>query len=142
MEEKEIQEIAVENHDQEKQEQRDLILRHKSEVSATDSIAIDLILAYIVGEATKEDVQQLFAERNAHHLHIEEAEAKIKQFDEIGKEIVHETGDYLDPILYKDGMTIVDGKWYYLDDKDLPHEAIKSGVPSGFNDKEYFDFAE
>lgn len=142
MEEKEIQEITVESHDSEKQEQRDLILRHQSEVRATDSIAINLILAYIVGEATKEDVEQLFEERNAHRLHVEEAEAEIVRLDELGKEVEHATGDYLNPILYKDGMRIVDGKWYYLDDKDLPHEAIKSGVPAGFNDKEYFDFVE
>lgn len=52
------------------------------------------------------------------------------------------TGDYLNPILYADGDSVEIGKWYYNDDKDLPHEAIASGQPVGFTDRNYFDFVE
>lgn len=48
-------------------------------------------------------------------------------------------GTYLKPYKYLSGMTIENGKWYYLDDIDLPQEAIKDGIPSSFNDIEYFD---
>ena len=53
-----------------------------------------------------------------------------------------EDGTYTNPFRYVEGMEIVESKWYFLYDKDLPHEAIKSGVPSGFYDTEYFDFVE
>lgn len=53
-------------------------------------------------------------------------------------------GDYTDPILYDVGATVGEGNFYYTETvgKDLPHQAIKSGVPSGFFDKEYFDWIE
>lgn len=53
-------------------------------------------------------------------------------------------GDYTDPILYEVGATIGDGNFYYTETvgKDLPHEAIKSGIPSNFFDREYFDWIE
>lgn len=49
------------------------------------------------------------------------------------------TGDYLDPILWSPGDSITTGLWYYTDDKDLPHEAIVSGTPFDFNDRNFFD---
>lgn len=53
-----------------------------------------------------------------------------------------QTGDYTDPIHWGAGTNIIKGLWYYLDDKELPHEAIASGAPSGFYDTAYFDFIE
>ena len=53
-----------------------------------------------------------------------------------------QTGEYTDPILWHGGDEVVSGYWYYTDDKDLPHEAIKSGIPSGWYDKDFFDFVE
>lgn len=53
-----------------------------------------------------------------------------------------EDGSYLKPFKYIDGMEVIEAKWYWLDDKDLPHECIKSGVPASFNDAEYFDIVE
>lgn len=53
-----------------------------------------------------------------------------------------QTGDYTDPILWHGGDEVVSGCWYYADDKDLPHEAIKSGIPSGWYDTDFFDFVE
>lgn len=52
------------------------------------------------------------------------------------------TGDYTNPIKYEQGMSITKYLWYYLDDKDIPHEAIKEGVPFSFYDRNYFDFVE
>lgn len=47
------------------------------------------------------------------------------------------TGDYLNPIKYEQGMRVTQPYWYYLDDKDLPKEAIKSGYPTGFDDESF-----
>lgn len=53
------------------------------------------------------------------------------------------SGTYENPILYTTGMSVEATKWYYIEDdkygKDLPYECIKSGKPSGFTDKTYFD---
>lgn len=49
-------------------------------------------------------------------------------------------GDYLNPILYEDGISVETGKFYT--DGDNIWEAIKDGIPSGFDDKEYFDIIE
>lgn len=67
-----------------------------------------------------------------------------EQYDGVGKVVegTQPAGDYLNPIPYTNGMTVEVGKFYYTDDKDLPHEAMRNGVPAGFNDKEYFDFVE
>lgn len=48
------------------------------------------------------------------------------------------TGDYLNPIMYTEGMTVESGKWYTSEDENI-WEAIKDGVPTGFDDTEYFD---
>lgn len=46
-------------------------------------------------------------------------------------------GDYLHPITYTEGMTVVTGKWY-TDGEDI-WDASKDGVPTGFDDAEYFN---
>lgn len=48
------------------------------------------------------------------------------------------SGDYVNPIRYEQGMRIAQPLWYYLDDKDLPKEAIKSGYPTGWDDESFF----
>ena len=55
---------------------------------------------------------------------------------------VPQTGDYTDPILWREGDEVASGCWYYTDDRELPHEAIKPGIPSGWYDKDFFDFVE
>ncbi len=58
-------------------------------------------------------------------------------------EVVKDTpasGDYTDPIKWNPGDAITAGLWYYDDDKDLPHEAIKTGTPGTFYDRVCFDF--
>lgn len=47
------------------------------------------------------------------------------------------TGTYTDPIYYNDGMEVIAFQWYT--DGDNIWEAVKSGVPAGFDDIEYFD---
>lgn len=46
-------------------------------------------------------------------------------------------GTYLNPIQYVNGMEIKITKWYT--DGDNIWEAIQSGIPTGFDDTEYFD---
>lgn len=48
------------------------------------------------------------------------------------------SGDYLNPIRWVEGMSVETGKFYWYDDKDLPAEALKSGVALAWN-KEWFD---
>lgn len=53
------------------------------------------------------------------------------------------SGDYLNPIqITENGLTTQTGLWYYVNDKDLPHEAITEAfvMPEDFNDKQWFDF--
>lgn len=50
-------------------------------------------------------------------------------------------GDYLNPITYVVGKAVEAGKWY-TDDEGYIWLAIKSGYPTGFDDKEYFDIVE
>lgn len=72
----------------------------------------------------------------------------IKQLSANVQEIIKKddedmpTGDYLNPIRYVQGMAITVGLWYFLEDKDLPHEAIASGIPNDFYDTGYFDYIE
>lgn len=47
------------------------------------------------------------------------------------------TGTYIDPFRYETGMAVTTGLWYT--DGDNIWEAIADGVPSGFDDAEYFD---
>lgn len=52
-------------------------------------------------------------------------------------------GDYINPIeIPSEGITVEKGKWYYVDDKDLPHEAKEDAfvTPEDFNDRIWFDF--
>lgn len=57
---------------------------------------------------------------------------------------VAQSGEYLDPILWQSGMAVQNGLWYWLNEEeygiDLPHEAVRDGVPKDFDDREYFDF--
>lgn len=46
-------------------------------------------------------------------------------------------GSYTNPIQYAAGMTVNTGKWYT--DGENVWEALKNGVPLGFDDPEYFD---
>ncbi len=50
------------------------------------------------------------------------------------------SGDYTNPIRWTPGIFVEVGKWYYTDDKDLPHEALGSGTPVDFNDRAWFDY--
>lgn len=47
------------------------------------------------------------------------------------------SGDYIDPIPYVEGMTVMQGN-FYTDGEDI-WEAIKNGTPVDFADREYFD---
>lgn len=54
-------------------------------------------------------------------------------------------GDYLNPIqITESGLITQIGLWYYVEDKDLPHEAIVEAfvMPEDFNDKNWFDFID
>lgn len=54
-----------------------------------------------------------------------------------------QNGDYTNPILIPEqGIIIVKGLWYYVTDKDLPHEALFDAFVTrdDFNDKRWFDF--
>lgn len=47
------------------------------------------------------------------------------------------TGDYVNPIQYKAGMSVEEGLFYT--DGDNIWEAMKTGTPVSFEDTEYFD---
>ena len=68
----------------------------------------------------------------------------MEQYDGVGKVVegTQPAGDYLNPIPYTNGMAVEVDKFYYTTDKELPHEAMKDGVPTDFNDREYFDYVE
>lgn len=51
------------------------------------------------------------------------------------------SGDYLNPIPYTVGMAIEKDKWYKGEDENI-WLALKSGTPTSFEDKEYFDIIE
>lgn len=45
--------------------------------------------------------------------------------------------DFLYPITWESNMNVISGLWYTNGENTW--EAIKDGIPSSFNDKEYFD---
>lgn len=47
------------------------------------------------------------------------------------------SGDYIDPIPYVEGMTVMTGN-FYTDGSDI-WEALKNGTPVDFTDRDYFD---
>lgn len=53
------------------------------------------------------------------------------------KDFASHSGDYLDPIPFSAGDEIKSGL-FYTDGDDI-WESIKNGIPTSFNDKEYFD---
>lgn len=53
-----------------------------------------------------------------------------------------EDGSYMRPFKYEQGMDVEAGFWYWLGDKQLPHEAIASGTPTDFYDRDFFDYVE
>ena len=65
------------------------------------------------------------------------AEERMALRDSLGKVIKAPEGDYTSPILYEPDMSVEEGK-FYTDGDDI-WEAKKSGIPSGFDDTEYFD---
>ena len=78
-----------------------------------------------------------------------DAEALQARVDELGKVIPSDepNGDYLSPFRYVEGMEVIEGKWYAVDDPNNPDEpfvweAIKSGIPANGQDTEYFDIAQ
>lgn len=95
---------------------------------------------------TEEDLQpkdKLTELENKLEALLEYQGLSLKQIDSRQFEVVKKqvgTGDYINPILFEQGMSITLGLWYYLDDKDLPREAIRSGTPTTFDDREYFDW--
>lgn len=53
-----------------------------------------------------------------------------------------EDGSYLKPFKYVQDMEVEAGFWYWLEDKALPHEAIASGTPADFYDRDFFDYVD
>ena len=51
-------------------------------------------------------------------------------------------GDFRHPIPYEVSDKVEAGKWYYMTDPEIPHEAIASGAPADFWDTAYFSFVE
>lgn len=74
---------------------------------------------------------------------IQKSGYKLEQISEGVYELVKDEtqatppGDYLNPIAYKDGIEVVKGLWYT--DGNNVWEAVSSGIPTGFDDAEYFD---
>lgn len=64
-------------------------------------------------------------------------QARQTEAEEVVKEDMP-SGDYLNPIPYTEGLEVTAGLFYYTEDRDLPAEALKSGVASGWN-TEWFD---
>lgn len=87
----------------------------------------------------RDDVAELNAKLDAL---LEYQGLNLRQIDshqfEVAKEEVA-SGDYTDPIPWN-GESVEIGKWYYTTEKELPREAIKSGVPSSWDDSSYFDW--
>ncbi len=54
--------------------------------------------------------------------------------------MVNDGSDYTKPLTYEVGMEVVEGLWYT--DGSNVWECIKSGTPTSFEDKEYFDIVE
>lgn len=53
------------------------------------------------------------------------------------------SGDYTNPILIPAaGLTTTAGLWYYVDDPQLPHEALQDAfvTPDDFYDRTWFDY--
>lgn len=64
-------------------------------------------------------------------------------FEVVKEELTN--GDFANPIqIPVNGITIETGKWYYADDPELPHEAIRDAfvTPEDFYDSTWFDFVE
>lgn len=62
---------------------------------------------------------------------------EFEKIDGTSDESHEATGTYIDPIQYVAEMEVETGKWYT--DGDNIWEALKNGVPTGFDDREYFD---
>lgn len=88
----------------------------------------------------KPDLEQVVAELRAK---VEELTYSLKEISERASEVVKKddadmpAGNYVNPILFYDGMEIISGL-FYTDGEDI-WEAIQSGVPNGFGDVEFFD---
>lgn len=65
-------------------------------------------------------------------------------YEVVKKEEETTAGDYLNPIYYVMGMSVDEGNFYYNDEwgRELPREAINTGTPLSFNDKNYFDWID
>ena len=79
------------------------------------------------------------AQREQQEAKWNDIEAVKARYDELGKMVpgTQPSGDYLNPIPYEVGMTVTVGL-FYTDGDDI-WECIKTGAPSGFDDKAYFD---
>ena len=107
-----------------------------------------------------EQLQAVYTDIIEKNKTIEEQGAKIKELEQTisksGYKIVPDSnccftlvkdetavvpeGDYLNPVQYQKGMEVTKGLWYT--DGASIWEAVKNGVPSGFDDKNYFDIIE
>lgn len=130
--EEEIMEQAAPNNENEQHEAEEKLI-----ISAQmNEKALDLLMAIAKHFATNGEGE--LKQKAQEYVGLKE------QYDGVGKVVegTQPAGDYLNPIPYINGMAVEVGKFYYTDDKDLPHEAMRDGVPADFNDKEYFDFVE
>lgn len=117
---------------------REATMEEKAEEYATfeQPVPIEDIIRNLVNEMTA-------ARLNAMEQTISNLTYTIRHLSDNVQEIVKKedsempTGDYLNPIPYVSGMAVEAGKWYTED--GYIWEAIKSGVPTGFFDREYFD---
>lgn len=75
--------------------------------------------------------------------HTTEAGSEVYEYEKNDEQA--ESGDYTNPIKWE-GQEVTEGLWYWIDEedagRDLPHEAISTGCPASFYDKNYFDFVE
>lgn len=119
-------------------------------VAFADAVATGAISVDELPEGRREEILALIPEQPAH----KEGFLTVARMEPLGYRIYwefvvdpnydpeREDGSYSKPFKYVDGMEVIESKWYWLDDKLLPHECIKSGTPADFYDREFFDFVE
>ena len=95
-------------------------------------------------EAVKAERDAISAELEQLGQAVEKAGYTVTKIDDGVYEVVKDEldkqpmGDYLNPIPYVDGIEVETGKWYIGEDGNI-WDAIKDGVPTGFDDEEYFN---
>lgn len=111
-----------------------IINRMKDNGKIDNEMQKKIDVLFLAGRVSEKDYLKTVNKAVHHIKKIDDKTFEIVKDEEV---TINDGKDYIRPITFVKGMTVSKGLWYT--DGDNVWEAIKNGVPAGFDDTKYFD---